>query len=415
MGSVVPRTFAAEGNRVGITPTRVAIIAHYAPSVARFRGALIRALVRQGVHVWVLAPDFTPATRDQVAVLGGQPVDYFLNRTGANPFHDIRSFMSLRSCLRHCQPQAVLAYGIKPVVYGMLAAQSLNIPRRVALVTGLGYAFTQPTGVKGALIHLAARILYRVALQASHTVLFQNSDDLHEFAARGIVSPEKVLVVGGTGVDLEEFAAHPPTLEPITFTLAARLLREKGIVEFAQAAQRIKQRYPNTRFLLLGGLDTNPGALREHEVRSWADAGFLKWHGHVPDVRPYFAQTSVYVLPSYREGVPRSTQEAMAMARPVITTDAPGCRETVIDGVNGFLVPPRDVDALVRAMERFILQPELIIQMGQASRKLAEERFDVHKINQRILAVLGIAGSGTEFPKMNRDVETSASVPQAGV
>jgi glycosyltransferase involved in cell wall biosynthesis len=381
---------------MGIIPTRVAIVAHYAPSVALFRGALIRALVQRGVQVWVLAPDFTPATRDQVAMLGGQPADYFLNRTGANPFHDIRSVISLRSCLRHCQPQAVLAYGIKPVVYGILAAQSLNIPRRIALITRLGYAFTHPAGVKGASIHLAARLLYRVALQASHTVLFQNTDDLYEFTETSIVSPQKALVVGGTGVDLEEFAAHPPTLEPITFTLAARLLREKGIVEFAQAAQRIKQHYPNTRFLLLGGLDTNPGALREHEVRQWAEAGILEWHGHVPDVRPYFAQTSVYVLPSYREGVPRSTQEAMAMARPVITTDAPGCRETVIDGVNGFLVPPRDVDALVRAMERFILQPELIITMGQASRKLAEERFDVHKINQRILAVLGITGDNAE-------------------
>jgi len=415
MGSVIPRAFATEGNRVGVAPTRVALIAHYAPSVASFRGALIRALVQHGVQVWVLAPDFTPATRDQVVMLGGQPVDYFLNRTGANPFHDIRSVASLRSCLKHCQPQAVLAYGIKPVVYGMLAAQSMNIPRRIALVTGLGYAFTQPTGVKGALIHLAARILYRVALQASHTVLFQNSDDLHEFAERGLVAPEKALVVGGTGVDLEEFVAHPPILEPITFTLAARLLREKGIVEFAQAAQRIKQRYPNTRFLLLGGIDTNPGALREHEVRQWAEAGVLEWHGHVPDVRPYFAQTSVYVLPSYREGVPRSTQEAMAMARPVITTDAPGCRETVVDGVNGFLVPPRDVDALVAAMERFIQQPELILSMGQASRKLAEERFDVHKINQRILAVLGVAGSGAESPKITDDAKTSASAPQAGV
>ncbi len=148
MGSVIPRAFATEGNRMGVAPTRVALIAHYALSVASFRGALIRALVQQGVQVWVLAPDFTPATRDQVAMLGGQSVDYFLNRTGANPFHDIRSFMSLRSCLRHCQPQAVLAYGIKPVVYGMLAAQSLNISRRIALITGLGYAFTQPSGAK---------------------------------------------------------------------------------------------------------------------------------------------------------------------------------------------------------------------------------------------------------------------------
>jgi glycosyltransferase involved in cell wall biosynthesis len=349
-------------------------------------------------------------------MLGGQPADYFLNRTGANPFHDIRSVVSLRSCLRHCQPQAVLAYGIKPVVYGMLAAQSLNIPRRIALITGLSYAFTHPAGVKGASIHLAARLLYRVALQASHTVLFQNTDDLYEFTETSIVSPQKALVVGGTGVDLEGFAVHPPTLEPITFTLAARLLREKGIVEFAQAAQRLKQRYPNARFLLLGGVDTNPGALREHEVRQWAEAGVLEWHGHVPDVRPYFAQTSVYVLPSYREGVPRSTQEAMAMARPVITTDAPGCRETVIDGVNGFLVPPRDVDALVRAMERFILQPELIVGMGQASRRLAEERFDVHKINQRLLQVIGMTRTASTESKVSlRSVPCQESVPPTGL
>jgi glycosyltransferase involved in cell wall biosynthesis len=213
----------------------------------------------------------------------------------------------------------------------------------------------------------------------------------------GLTPAEKAVLIGPSGVDLNEWLPAPPIFEPITFTLAARLLREKGIVEFAQAAQRIKQRYPNTRFLLLGGLDTNPGALREHEVCQWAEAGVLEWHGHVPDVRPYFAQTSVYVLPSYREGVPRSTQEAMAMARPVITTDAPGCRETVIEGVNGFLVPPRDVDALAVAMERFIQQPELILTMGQASRKLAEERFDVHKINQRILEVMGIASKDTKL------------------
>jgi glycosyltransferase involved in cell wall biosynthesis len=142
---------------------------------------------------------------------------------------------------------------------------------------------------------------------------------------------------------------------------------------------------------LLGGLDTNPGALTQQEVEAWVQQGILEWLGHVPDVKPYLKQTSVYVLPSYyREGVPRSTQEAMAMARPVITTDAPGCRETVVHGVNGFLVPPRDVDALVAAMERFILQPDLIITMGQASRKLAEERFDVRKINRLILQAMGI-------------------------
>jgi glycosyltransferase involved in cell wall biosynthesis len=175
--------------------------------------------------------------------------------------------------------------------------------------------------------------------------------------------------------------------------MAARLLREKGIVEYARAAMIIKEKHPDTRFILLGGLDTNPGGLSRDEVEQWAEKGTPEWPGQVSDVCRWLAQTSVYVLPSYREGVPRSTQEAMAMARPVITTDAPGCRETVIDGKNGFLVPVRDADALAAAMERFIMQPDLIEMMGQVSRKIAEERFDVRKINQVILREMDIGES----------------------
>jgi glycosyltransferase involved in cell wall biosynthesis len=179
-------------------------------------------------------------------------------------------------------------------------------------------------------------------------------------------------------------------MKPVTFMLAARMLREKGIVEYAKAARIIKQKHPDTRFILLGSLDTNPGGLSHAEIDGWVAEGILDWPGHVHDVQDWLAQTSVYVLPSYREGVPRSTQEAMAMARPIITTDAPGCRETVVDGTNGFLVPVRNADALAKAMERFILQPDLIEKMGQASRSMAEERFDVRKINQVILRVMDI-------------------------
>jgi len=363
----------------------------------------------------VLAPDYTSEIREAVKGLGAQAIDYPMHRTGTNPIADWQTFWALRRLLRQIQPHILLPYNIKPIIYGLLAGGWVN--RRVALIEGLGYAFTQTqASPRQRILLYLVRQMYRIALKRAHAVLFLNPDDQREFCRLSLVSAEQAVLLGGIGVDLSEYMPAPAVLEPITFTLAARLLREKGIVEFAEAAQRINQRYPNTRFLLLGGLDTNPGALREHEVRQWADAGILEWHGHVPDVRPYFAQTSVYVLPSYyREGVPRSTQEAMAMARPVITTDAPGCRETVIDGVNGFLVPPRDVDALIAAMERFILQPELIVSMGQASRKLAEERFDVHKINRRILAVLGVAGIGTESPKIIDDAETSASAPQAGV
>jgi glycosyltransferase involved in cell wall biosynthesis len=368
------------------------LISPYAPSIVSFRGALIRDLRAHGAEVFVLAPDYTPEIREAVAALGATPLDYPLNRTGMNPFLDLRTLIALRRILRRLRPEVVIPYNIKPVIYGTLAAKLVGVPTRIALIEGLGYAFidSSSTTLKVRLVRALIKNLYRAALQRAQRVLFLNPDDLSEFVQSGIVSAEKAMLLGGIGVDLTEWTPALPVLEPITFTLAARLLREKGIVEFAEAARQIKQRYPETRFLLLGGVDTNPGALSEAEVGQWVRAGTLEWMGHVPDVKPYLAQTSVYVLPSYREGVPRSTQEAMAMARPVITTDAPGCRETVVDGVNGFLVPPRDVAALVAAMERFIRQPELIVTMGKASRKLAEERFDVRKTNQKILQVVGL-------------------------
>jgi len=180
----------------------------------------------------------------------------------------------------------------------------------------------------------------------------------------------------------------PSVLKPVTFILIARMLREKGIYEFVEAARQVRSRYPAVRFLLVGGVDQNPGSLTETELRGWVNEGLVEWPGHVTDVRPWFAQASVFVLPSYREGVPRCSQEAMAMGRPVITTDSIGCRETVADGVNGFMVPVRDPVSLARAMIRFIESPDLIKIMGREGRRIAEERFDVHAINRQIIEVL---------------------------
>ncbi len=397
MGSPLLRMDRAEGvPKVIAHPERVALISPYAQTIISFRGALIRDLVAHGAEVSVLAPDYTPEIREAVTRLGATPIDYPLNRTGMNPFQDARAVIALTRILRRLRPDVVIPYNIKPVIYGTLAASLARVPQRVVLIAGLGYAFIETpfASLKLRLTRALIKTLYRLALRRAQTVLFQNPDDLREFIKARLVEPAKACLLGATGIDLAEWQPVPPVLEPITFTLAARLLREKGIVEFAEAARIIKTRHPSTRFLLLGGLDTNPGALTQQEVESWVHQGILEWRGHVPDVRPYFAQTSVYVLPSYREGVPRSTQEAMAMARPIITTDAPGCRETVVHGVNGFLVPPRDVNALVEAMEQFIRQPDLIITMGQASRKLAEERFDVKVINRRILQTIGLTACG---------------------
>lgn len=341
-----------------------------------------------------MAPDYDVCMKRRVEALGAKPVRFSLSRTGLNPFKDLLDFLGLLALLLRVRPDVVLAYTVKPIIYATLAAWLVGVPRRFAMIEGLGYAFTtsgEREPLKRRFLRNLAQELYRLSLPKANLVFFLNPDDLQEFVGEKLVPKEKAFLLGPIGVDLSYFSPAPPVKEPVTFLLAARLLREKGVVEFAQAARRIKQKYPGTRFILLGGLDTNPGAIRREEVETWVKEGVIEWPGYVEDVRPWLAQTSVFALPSYyREGVPRSTQEAMAMARPVITTDAPGCRETVIDGLNGFLVPPRNVEALVLAMERFVLEPELIERMGRESRRLAEERFDVHKVNQLLLEQMGL-------------------------
>ena len=393
MGNTLPRTVNAQGDwPTECRMTKIALISPYAASIVSFRGALIRDLKQAGAEIYVLAPDYTPVIRSAVAELGATPLDYPLDRTGMNPLQDLRTLIALWCILKRLHPDIIIPYNIKPVIYGALAGALTRIPQRIALIEGLGVAFidAEHTSFKNRILKMVVKMLYRMALRQAHKVLFLNPDDQRELVQYRIVDSGKAFLLGGIGVDLEEWCPASPVLQPITFTLAARLLREKGIVEFAESARQIKQSHPQARFVLLGGLDTNPGAIQREQVEQWVQEGILEWFGQVPDVRPYFAQSSVYVLPSYREGVPRSTQEAMAMARPIITTDAPGCRETVAEGENGFLIPPRNVPALVKAMEYFIQNPHEIVRMGQASRRIAEERFDVRKINQKIIGILGI-------------------------
>jgi glycosyltransferase involved in cell wall biosynthesis len=228
-------------------------------------------------------------------------------------------------------------------------------------------------------------------LRSAKVVFFQNPDDQQVFRARGILSPNSSsVVVNGSGVDLDKFVFISPLKVKPVFLLIARLIGDKGIREFVQAAQLIQRSYPDCRFLLVGGLDSNPDAISQIELDDWIHNGMVEYLGRLDDVRPAIARASVYVLPSYREGTPRSVLEAMAMGRAIITTDAPGCRETVIDGENGFLVPVKSVDALVDAMTRFIEDPDLAVRMGKRSREIAEEKYDVHKVNAVMLKEMGI-------------------------
>lgn len=341
--------------------------------------------------MFAIAPDFDEQTRASVRLFGAVPVDCYLSRTGMNPLRDILSVLRLMALLRRLKVDVSLAYFIKPVIFGNVAAFFARVPRRFCMIEGLGYVFTPPGGHEPAtrkILRMLVSLLYKLSLKHAHRVFLLNEDDIAEMVNRGLVRHAQVVKLNGIGVDLTQWMPTTAVSQPITFLLAARLLREKGILEYAEAARIVKVKYPATRFILLGGVDPNPGSLNALEVSEWVTESLMEWPGHVP-VKNWLAQTSIFVLPSYREGVPRSTQEAMAMGRAVITTDAPGCRETVVDGLNGFLVPVRDAAALADAMMRFIKQPELIETMGKASRTLAEERFDVHKVNAIMLAAMG--------------------------
>ncbi len=372
---------------------RLAIISSQAFSLVNFRGPLIRALANAEIEVFTFAPDFDEELRSAIIKLGAKPISYHLSRTGLNPLRDLADIVRLSSLLKNVAPDATLAYFIKPVIYGSIASWQAGIPLRYSLIEGLGFAYTSPDvghKTRRLAIRLLVTALYRVALTRNRKVFFLNDDDIKDFRDRRIVRSEQVVKLDGIGVDLAEFRLAPAFIKPITFLMMGRLLRDKGVYEFVEAARTVRRQFANVRFILLGSTDANPSSVSLRELQCWNDEKIVEWHGHCSDVRPWLSQTSVFVLPSYREGLPRSTQEAMAMGRPVITTDTVGCRDTVENGRNGFLVPTKDVEALSTAMLRFIHEPNLIARMGLESRAIAEARFDVHRINRRIMSELGI-------------------------
>lgn len=374
--------------------TKVAIVTSTAYSIANFRGPLISDMIARECQVFALAPDYDNVTRARVRSLGAEPVDISLERTGMRPLRDVIDTIRLAATLRKLRADVAFNYFAKPVIFGTIAARIAGIPRRYALVAGLGYVFTPdgaPPSPKRRILRGIVSFLYRVSLRFTDRVFFQNQDDLDQFVTDALVDRAKCIRLNGTGVDLARLSPSAPPTQPTTFLLMARLLREKGIEEFVEAARILKRDFPDARFVLLGGSDPNPGGLSVGQVAAWQDEGSVIWPGHVDDVLPWLHDCSVYVLPSWREGVPRSTQEAMAIGRAVVTTDATGCRETVVDGVNGFLVPLRDPATLAAAMRRFLDNPEQIAVMGQASRALAEQKFDVREINRQMLAAMQIA------------------------
>lgn len=370
------------------------IIASFPESLLNFRGALMESLKSKGVSVHIAAPDLPvdSAVRKQIEDRGYIVHPIELQRVGMNPWKDLLCLIGLCRLLRKIKPDAVLAYTVKPVVYGLLAARLMAVPKRFALITGLGYAFQGDESGRSSRSGLRSLVqkLYALALRGSCKTFFQNPDDLKLFKERKLISSSaQTCVVNGSGVDLNKFElTAPPT--PISFLLIARLLGDKGVREYVAAARLIRQSQPEVIFNLVGWIDDNPDAISANELDAWVKDGTVQYLGRLNDVRPAIRASSVYVLPSYREGTPRTVLEAMAMGRAIVTTDAPGCRETVLDGVNGYLVEVKNSDSLAQAMLRFLQDPSKAETMGQASRKVAEEKYDVHMVNQMMLREMGV-------------------------
>ena len=375
---------------------KIILIGTVASSFYGFRADLIRTLLNKGHRVYAFTSEYTAEDLKKIENLGATPITYTLNRGGLNPLADIIATYRLSKKIIEINPDLVFSYFSKPVIFGTLAAKLAKVPRVIGMLEGLGYTFTeQPEGLskKTQLIKKIQVFLYKIALPQLDQLIFLNPDDPKDLLEKHAIHVKNVEVLGGIGLNLQDYPYQPLNNIhlPLKFLFIGRLLKEKGIHEFVQAAKLVKKIYPDTEFTVLGAVDHhNLGALQQTELDTLISSNIIQYPGHVSNIKDWIADSHVFVLPSYREGVPRSTQEAMAIGRAVITTDVPGCRETVVDGLNGFLVPKWDPEALAKKMIYFIEHPEQARLMGAESYKIAVEKFDAEKVNQRLVNILGL-------------------------
>ncbi len=371
---------------------KVVVIGGWAPSLLRFRRPLLQALVARGHKVHALAADGTTEVAEQLSAIGVTFEAVTLARTGLDPRTDLHTLRELVQKLRAQRPDVVITYTIKPVVYGSLASVLARVPRRAALITGLGYAFAdEGASLRRRVVRRIAANLYRAALASCQTVFLQNPDDASDLRRFGALPHDReVHILRGSGVDLAEYPALPLPTHAVRFLFMGRLLRDKGIYDYVDAARRVRAVDPSISFGVLGGRDTNPESVSAEELAAWEREGVIEYLGTHDDVRPYLADCHVLVLPSYREGTPRSVLEAMSVGRAIITTDVPGCRETIVDGESGLLIPVRNPAALAHAALRMIRGPALLRAMATEARRRVELLYDAHVIAREMVAAMGI-------------------------
>lgn len=366
---------------------KVLILASNTPSLTSFRGDLIREMIRIGHEVHACAPE--PDENGAVASLGVRFYQLPMNRTGTNPFEDMGLVGKYKGIIRRIAPDLVLCSMIKPNVYGGPAARKARVGRIVLMVEGLGNVFVPSEGFKRKLLRKLVIWLYRRASRCCDRIIFLNPDDHADFIQMGIVPRAKTAIIDGIGVNMSYYQpSHVP--EKPAFLMISRLLREKGVMLYLEAAATVKREYPNIRIMLIGAYENSSFALTKEDLNPYIQSGIVEYLGVQTDVRPFYAQTSVVVLPSYREGMPVTLMEAMACQRAIITTDVPGCRQSVIPGKTGLLIPPNDAQALADAMKLLIDDPEAVRRMGHEGHARCTEKFEVSQITGQMIKLLGL-------------------------
>ena len=365
-------------------PLSVCLVCNTAFAIYTYRHGLIRTLIGKGAAVTVIAPrDRTSALLEE---MGCRCIELHVASKGTNPRDDLRTLFTLYRHYREIAPNVVFHYTIKPNIYGSIAAWLARVPS-IAVTTGLGYVFIQKSRTAA-----IAKALYRFAFRFPREVWFLNHDDKATFVEERLLAhAERARLLNGEGVDLDHFAyTPPPRKQNFTFILIGRLLWDKGVGEYVDAARALRKKHPHARFQLLGpaGVD-NPRAITLEEVRAWEREGIIEYPGEAHDVRGHIGEADCVVLPSYREGVPRTLMEASAIGRPIVATDVPGCREVVDDGVTGLLCEVRNAASLAEKLEQMMtMSYEERRAMGERGRAKVADEFDEAAVVARYLKTL---------------------------
>ncbi len=367
---------------------RIAVISSHTASLFWFRMDMMKSFVALGYEVLALGQAPESEWSKKFEENGIRYRQIFVERNGMNPIKDLKTLKNLRAVLKEEGPQKIFCYQAKTIIYTCIAAKKNKIREVYPLIAGLGSIF-RATTLKGKVVSLIMSTEYKIALKHAKRVMFQNNDDLSAFTDAGIVSKEKCNIINGSGVDTEKFSVTPLP-DKVSFLMVTRLIKDKGVMEYLDACKETHEKYPNTRCVLVGPFDTNPSAIKPSELQPYIDSGAIEYVGEQDDVRPFIEGSSVFVLPSYHEGTPKTVLESMSCGRAIITTDAPGCRETVTDGLNGYLIKTHSAAAVAEKMETFILSPELVYKMGCEGRMIAEKKYDVKKVNAEINKIMSL-------------------------